>query len=175
MKIAVIFGTKHGKTKQYAEWIAQELGADLHNVKDIKPKDITPYDFVVYGGGLYAGGILGVKMVSKNMPKNLVVFTVGLADPSITDYSEILNKNFNKEQLGQIKFFHFRGGVDYKELSMLHKMMMSMVKKSAEKKPIEERTSDDIALLETYGQKVDFLDKEVISPLVKYVICIKYT
>ena len=35
-KTAVIYGSKYGATKQYATWIAEELGADLINYKDAK-------------------------------------------------------------------------------------------------------------------------------------------
>jgi len=169
MKTAVIYGTKHGTTKQYAEWIADELNADLFNHEAFKAKQLNAYDLIVYGGGLYAGGIIGVKLVSKNMPKNLVVFTVGLADPKETDYSEIIDKAFKKQQQEQIKVFHLRGGIDYGKLGFMHKTMMAMVKKSIVKKPVEKRSSEDTAILETYGQKLDFLDIESIKPLVEYV------
>jgi hypothetical protein len=51
---------------------------------------LQDFDVVIYGGGLYAGGIIGSKLVTKNPCKSLVLFTVGLADPLITDYSEII-------------------------------------------------------------------------------------
>ena len=168
-KIAVIYGSKYGATKQYATWIAEELGADLMNYKDTMPKQIQSYDIVVFGGGIYASGIMGIKSIKKSKPKQLMVFTVGLADPATTEYSKILDKNFTKEELAKIKVFHLRGGIDYKELGVVYKMMMAMVKKSVNKKPAEKRTSEDQALLDTYGQKVDFVDRSTIRPLIDYV------
>ena len=165
---AVIYGTKHGTTKRYAEWISEEIGADLFSYEDIAAKKIGSYKNIIFGGGLYAGGILGVKKVKKNLPENLIVFTVGLADPNENDYSPILNKNFTSEQLERIKVFHLRGGIDYSELSFLHRVMMSFVKKSVVKTPEEKRTSEDVALLETYGQKVCFVDRETIQPIIDY-------
>jgi hypothetical protein len=44
-----------------------------------------------------------------------------------------------------------------------------MVKKAAEKKPLDERSGDDHGLIETYGKKVDFTDKAAIEPLIAYV------
>lgn len=75
---------------------------------------LEDYDVVIYGGGLYASGILGVERVTKTPCKNLVLFTVGLADSTITDYSLILDKNLPSEIRKNIKVFHFRGGIDYK-------------------------------------------------------------
>jgi menaquinone-dependent protoporphyrinogen IX oxidase len=167
--IAVIYKSIYGTTKQYAEWIAEELNASLFEVSTVKPARLMDYDVVVYGGGLYAGGIAGIKLVLKNQCKSLVVFTVGLATPEITNYSDILTKTFTTEYLKKTKVFHLHGGMDYAKLSMVHKAMMAFKKKEVEKTPLAERTSDDHALLETYGGKFDFSDRETIKPLIDYV------
>jgi len=168
-KIAVIYKSRYGATKQYAQWIAHALQAELFEASAVKPAQLKDYDVVVYGGGLYAGGISGVKLVAENPCKSLVVFTVGLADPQITDYTEILTKAFAPERLQDIKVFHLRGGVDYEKLSLVHKGVMAMVKKQAQKKPAAQRTSEDQGILETYGKKADFADEAATGPLVEYV------
>jgi hypothetical protein len=167
--IAVIYKSVYGTTKRYAEWIAEELDASIFEASQIKPAQLMDYDVVVYGGGLYAGGIAGVKLVARNPCKSLVVFTVGLATPEMTDYSEILTKNFTAEFLAKIKVFHLHGGMDYGQLGMVHKAMMALKKKETEKIPLDQRTSDDQALLKTYGGKFDFMDRETVKPLADYV------
>jgi len=169
-KIAVIYKTQYGFTKQYAQWIAEALEATLYEVSEVKPAQLMSFDTVVYGGGLYAGGISGVKLVTKNPCKNLVVFTVGLADPATTDFSEILNRNFTPEQLTKTKIFHLRGGIEYSRLSLIHKGMMALVKNQAAKKPEPEQTHDDKLFIETYGKQISFANKETITPLVEFVI-----
>ena len=57
-KIAVIYKSKYGSTKQYAEWIAQALDAPLFEASSVNPAQLAEYDVVVYGGGLYAGSQL---------------------------------------------------------------------------------------------------------------------
>jgi len=169
-KIAVIYKSKHGTTKQYAEWIADELSAVLLEAESVKADQLKSFDVVIYGGGLYAGGIDGVKQVMKTLPENLVVFTVGLADPKSTDYAEILNKNFTPGLQANVKVFHLRGGIDYSKLSFIHKTMMGVVCKATKKQPETERTEEDKLFLETYGKKIDFTDKSTIAPLVDYVM-----
>jgi len=168
-KIAVIYKSKYGTTKRYAEWIAEALDAPLFESAGIKSSQLNAYDVVVYGGGLYARGIDGVKLVTENFSNALVLFTVGLADPQITDYTPILQKALTPEQLSKTKVFHFRGGVDYKRLSLIHKGMMALLKKEADKIPPDKRTSDDAGIIETYGKEIDFTDKAAIEPLVEYV------
>jgi menaquinone-dependent protoporphyrinogen IX oxidase len=168
-KIAVIYKSVYGTTKRYAEWIAGELNAGLFEASEIKPEQLTSYDVVVFGGGLYAGGIAGVKLVTKNPCKKLVVFTVGLADPANTDYSPILKKNFTKEHLAQIKVFHLQGGMDYAKLNLVHRAMMAALKKAVERTPPEKRGADDLEFLATYGKKLDYTNKSAITPLIEHV------
>ena len=168
-KIAVIYKSKYGATKQYARWIAEELSAPLFEASDIKPSQLADYDVVVYGGGLYAGGISGVKLVTENPVKALVVFTVGLKDPETADFSDVLTKNFKQEYLPKIKVFHLRGGADFKSLSLFHKGIIATLKKVAEKKSPDERTSEEQTAFAIADKEVDFTDKEAISPLVEYV------
>ena len=168
--IAVVYKSKYGSTKQYAEWIAEELNAILFEAASMKPSQLLDFDIVIYGGGLYASGINGVKLVTKNPCKSLVVFTVGAADPNTTDYSEILSKNFSQEFLSKIKVFHLHGGIDYTRLSSVHKVMMAMVKRTrVDSKPQEHRSDEDRIFLETYGKKFDYKNKATIKPLVDYV------
>lgn len=99
--VAVIFKTKYGHTKQYAEWISEELKCDLFEQSEISGEKMLEYDTIVYGGGLYASGILGIELITKNFSninsKNIVVFTVGLADPDIkSQFEPIIKKNFTE-------------------------------------------------------------------------------
>ena len=168
-KILVAYTSKYGSTRKYAEWIASALNADLFEAKAVKREVLNQYDAVIYGGGLYAGGIAGVKLVTNNPCKNLVVFTVGLANPGATDYSEIINKNFSAELIAKTKFFHLRGGIDYKKLSPGHKVMMAMMKSMILKKPESEREADYKEFLDTYNSKVNFEDERTIDPIIAYV------
>ena len=167
--IAVVYKSKYGTTKQYAQWIAGALDAVLLEASTVKPSQLTSFDIVVYGGGLYAGGIDGVELVTKNPCESLVVFTVGLADPKTTDYSAILDKNFTPEMLSKTKVFHLRGGIDYKKLGLIHKGMMGMMRRLTLKKDKSELTEEDHEFLKTYGSKVNFMDESTIELILAYV------
>lgn len=173
-KTAVIYKSKYGHTKKYAEWIAESLKADLFEESGISGSGLAGYSTIIYGGGLYASGINGISLITKNFDsvkdRNLVVFTVGLASPLDTSiYRPIIEKNIPEGMRNSIRFFHLRGGIDYSELNMMHKGMMAMLKKMVEKKDEQEKTDEDRQMLETYGQKVDFTDRNSIIPIVDYV------
>jgi menaquinone-dependent protoporphyrinogen IX oxidase len=168
MKTAVIYKSRYGYTEKYAKWIANELGADLMEAP-VKPELLLQYDVVIYGGGLYAGCINGIDLVAKNPCKNLVIFTVGLSNPDTTDYSEILEKQLPENVLSRTKVFHFRGGIDYSRLGIVHKGMMALLKKILISKPDYEIDINEKLIIATYGKEIDFTDNESALPLIDYV------
>ncbi|MCP1103329.1 menaquinone-dependent protoporphyrinogen IX oxidase [Aequitasia blattaphilus] len=167
--IVVTYKSHYGTTKQYAQWIAEELGATLLERKEATPAELQKYDLVIHGGGLYASGILGIDLVVKNPINNLIVFTVGMANPETTDYTEIVHKNIPEGLREKTKVFHLRGGMDYGKLSLPHRGMMAMMKKmTIDKKAEAELTDEDIAFKDSYGGNVHFIDRASIAPLIQY-------
>lgn len=170
LKTAVIYRSKYGYAKTYAEWIAAALGADL--LDSPNPRRLDRYDVLVFGGGLYAGGIGGSKLLTTGFDrwrdKHLVLFTVGLsptADPAT--FRPIIERTFSPEMREKIRFFHFRGGIDYARLGFVHRSMMCALKTALKTKP--NRSHQENLILESYGARVDFRDKQTIAPLVEYI------
>jgi len=67
-----------------------------------------------------------------------------------------------------IKLFHFRGAIDYKNLSLIHKSMMALLKNKVSKMPEDKMDDEAKMMLETYGQVVDFTDQSSIKPLIEF-------
>lgn len=132
MKTVVIYKSKTGYTKKYAEWIAEGLVADIFEVSKVTENILRNYDTVIYGGSLHAVGINGIRFIIQNIDKlkdkKVVVFATG-ASPSRKDaIIEVKNKNFTSEQQKLIQFYYLRGGFDYKKLKAFDKMLMLLLK-----------------------------------------------
>lgn len=172
-KVLVIYGSIHGTTKQYAQWLSEELKSPIVKRQDVKPIDLTDNDIIIYGGALYAGGINGISVITKNWKqlsgKHIIVFTVGLANPKNTDFKNIIEKAFDREQIEKVKIFHLRGGINYTKLGLNHKAMMKMLVVSVKNKPQSEMNEETKLFLETYGKEIDFTNKETIEPIVRYI------
>jgi len=160
MKIAVVYKSKYGATKQYAEWIAKELDCSIFEYSDIKPEK-RDYDLIIYGGSLFAGMISGVGLAKKC--KNAIVFTVGLTDPNQKYLDEVIKNN----SLGALQFFYFRGALDDSILSFPHKLGMKILRGMLGKK--KEKTENEKVLLDSAGKPVSFMNKDSIKPLIDYV------
>lgn len=169
-KILVLYKSKYGSTKQYATWIADELGAELRSRDHIRSYELLDYDLIIYGGSLFAGDISGADILRDNPHRDVIGFTVGLSDPATTDYTDIINRSIPSDKQRQIPMFHFRGAIDYSKLGFIDKTILRMLKNfSLGRKKDRELTSDDQAILAAYGNVVDFTDKAAIVPLVDYV------
>jgi len=177
-KTLVIYSSKYGHTKTYAQWLAEELNADICDSKNLKNNMLYNYSTIVFGSSLYAGknkaALLIVKHFEQIKDKKVVLFTCGLADVSnktnIISINKSLDKIITPKIRNKIKIFHLRGGIDYGNLNFLHKTMMKFVCSNVSKKPENERTDEEKDVLATYGQKIDFSDKKMLEPIIQYCL-----
>ncbi len=171
-KAIVIYKTKYGSTKIYADWIAEELGCSAVNAKDIKIDDLTQYDTVIYGGGLYAEIINGVTLITKNIEKlcgkKIIIYTTGITPLDVREYydGEVLQKNFKNGVPEGIKIFNFLGKMILDELSFPHRAALKALKKLMSSK---ENPSDmEKLLIELCDADGDFCDRTQICELCEY-------
>ena len=175
-KVLVMYFSKYGSTKKYAEWIASELNGDVYRIKNIKQNILKNYEVIILGTGLYAGKIEGINIIVNNYEiiknRKIVLFTCGVAD-----YSKIENRNGIKKRIvdivpenimENIKIYYLRGGINYKKLNFKHKIMMWLLKKTIMKKGIENFNEENKEFIETYGQTLDFMNKNNIKDLIEY-------
>ena len=172
MNAIVLYKSKYGSTKAYAEWIAEDLGCECRPAKGVKADDLLSYDTIIYGGGLYAENIAGASLITKNIEKlkdkKLVVFTTGITPLDVREYydGEVLDKNFKPEIRQYIKVFNFMGKMILSELSVPHRSALKMLKKIMSGK--ENPTDLEKMLIELCDADGDFTDRSAISELVEY-------
>lgn len=170
-KTVVIYKSKTGFSKKYAQWIAEELQCDLLENKKLKLGDIQSYDIIIYGGGLYAIGINGLKLIKNNYEslkdKKLIVFATGATPPRKEDLDKVWESNFTQEQRNTISRFYFRGGFDFTKLNKGDQLLITMLKKKLQKN--NNPTEDAVGMLAAIDEAVDFSDKENIYELIHYI------
>lgn len=173
MNAIVVYKTKYGSTKTYAEWIAEELECEAVDAKDVKAEDLEKYDAIVYGGGLYAEVISGVSLITKNLDrldgKKIAVYSTGITPLDIRDYYDrlVLEKNFKPFMLEKIKVFNFLGKMVIDELSLVHRTALKTLKKIMSGK---DNPSDmEKLLIKLCDSSGDYTDKGAIGGLVNYI------
>lgn len=174
---AVIYKSQYGSTRKYAMHIASSLKADIYDLDRVKKFEFDKYDTIIFGGGLYAGKIKGIGFLASNVSrlagKNLIVFTTGIGDPGTASAAQQISKSLGKalpkELMKSVHLYCFRGGIDYGKLSLIHRIMMSMLHSMLAKKKEEELSKDDRDILDAYGSAVDYTNLSSASPLIEYV------
>lgn len=173
MKSIVIYKSKYGSTKTYAEWIASELSCEAVDAKNIKADSLLEYDNIIYGGGLYAEVIAGVSLITKNADllkdKKIAVYTTGITPLDRREYYDkyVIEKNFKNGLPENVKVFNYLGKMIVDELSLVHKTAIKSLKKlmSGKKNP----TEMEKLLVDLCDFDDDCTDKESIRELVDYI------
>lgn len=168
MKTIVVYKSKYGYTKRYAEWIAEELSCDIK--ENAAFSDISGYDMIICGGGCYAGTINGSKLITKNLArlsgKKLILFAVGSSSGADKDIIPFWEKNLTVEQRQAVAHFYLRGGFDYSRLGSTDKLLMNMLKSHLKK--IKDPDEETRGLLAACDTPVDFTDKKRLKELLEY-------
>ncbi len=173
MNSIVVYKTKYGSTKQYAEWIGTELNCKVTDAKDITIEELEKYDTIIYGGGLYAEVINGVSLITKNIDKlkdkKIAVYTTGITPLYLRDYYDklVVEKNFKLGVPECVKLFNFTGKMVIDELSLVHKTALKTLKKIMLSK--KEPTEMEKLLIKLCDADGDFTDISQINDLVAYV------
>ncbi len=139
MKTVVLYRSKYGTTKQYAEWIAEELGTDIFPADTFPAERFSEYDTIIFGAPVFGGAVLGIAQVINTMNvlqhKRVLIFTVGLTPPDAKqNLADLAEKNFSASLLKHGEFFHFQGALEYEKLSFGHKVLLKMIRSSQQDK-----------------------------------------
>lgn len=175
MNNIIIYGSKYGTTKKYAEELSKKTNIKAISFKNIK--DINNYDKIIYLGGLYAGGVLGMSKTLKKLNnitnKTIILITVGLSDPkdevNINNIRKNMKSQLPEEIFNKSKIFHIRGGIDYTKLNFTHKTMMKLLYKAVKNLPEEKKSAEDKAMIDTYNQKVSFIDFSSLNNIINEI------
>lgn len=169
----IIYGSKYGSTKLYAEQLSAITGIKCVSYKEAE--GIQEYGRIIYMGALFAGNVLGLKKFAATITtQELIVVTVGLVDPQDEENIRYIRNNIKSQIHAHLydedKIFHLRGAIDYSTMGMKHKLMMKFIHGRLSKTPEEEELNSEAKIiLETYGKKVDFVDYDSLKVIVGFL------
>jgi len=168
----VLYKSKYGAAKKYAEWLSQELGCDLLLADEAKIERILKYDTIILGGGIYASGIAGIAFLKKNYGKlsgkKLAVFAVGASPYNERAMAALRERNL-KGELADIPCFYCRGAWNEEIMSWRDKTLCKMLKKAVSKKDPKTYEPWESALVDAIGSSCDWTNKENIKDIIDFV------
>lgn len=174
MKTLVIYTSQTGFTKRYAEWISEELDADIYELKDVKKKTndfFETYEAIIYAGWCMAGMVVKVKWFFERAAywknKKLSIVAVGASPNDNPEVEEFLNNVLTDEQRPFIKAFYCQGGINYDKMKFSSRTAMKMFANSLKKN--KNSSEDDRKKGEMISRSYDISDKRFIEPVVDYI------
>lgn len=167
----IVYKSKTGFTERYANWLWVALGQTCDLIRYRRRRTAGPeaYDRIVFGSYLYAGSISGIKWLKSELPglgkKSVTVFVTGAMPPDAPTIKETLEKNFTADEWEKIRVFYFQGGLDYKKMRPLDRLLMAGMRKMMRK-----AKGPDSPEYQTIAHSFDATDKEAINPLVAHLL-----
>jgi len=172
MKTIVIYNSKTGFTKRYAQWLAEAIKADCFELSEAKKKSMAEYKAIIFGGWACAGSISKLSWFKGNIEKwtdkKLIVFCVGGSPIDNPEIMPTLQKNFKESELKKVNVFYCPGGFNYEKMSIPSKWMMKIFIKTLQAK--KDKTQADEKMIKMISSSYDISDKKYIEPILE---CLK--
>jgi menaquinone-dependent protoporphyrinogen IX oxidase len=159
---AVLYYGKHGSTRQYAEWIAEETRLPLIDLDHSRP-DLDFYDYLVLGSAVYIGRLFMHKWLKQNWEalrdKPVLLFSVSGTAKDDPEFEEIKENSLPGEMWDELTFCPLRGRLNPGQLSWFLRTMLKIAGRMQKNPEARDRM--------THG--FDFVDREAIRPIVEWV------
>lgn len=172
MNGVILYQSKYGATKKYADWLSEKTGFCCIETKKAKADKIADYDVIVLGGGIYASGIAGISFLKKNIDalkgKKIVVFCCGASPYEEKAFQEIVRYNM-KDKLSSVPCFYCRGAWDMDSMTFKDRTLCNMLRKVVSKKDPDEYEIWEKALMAADDKKCDWTDKEYLNPILDFI------
>ena len=170
MNTLIIYHSKTGFTKKYAQWLHEDLGCDFIPYSQRRQADLSKYQTIVFGSGSYVGKICKLPWFKKQLPKlrdkKLCVFFTGAMPAEPADIRRIERENFTQDEQRRIKSFYLRGGLNYAAMNPKDKLLMAVFRKTLKSNASSPK---ERIMLQNVEQSFDLTSRDDLKPLKDYL------
>ena len=167
--IIVLYRSKTGFTKWYAEQIAAELDCAAVALSAVRREQLSACDTLIFGGRAHAGRLSGLsrarKLAERSGIKRLVIFATGATPNRAEDtVSAFWRNNLSAQELERIPHFYMQSGLRYEAMGPVDKLMMKGLSSMLRKK--KDPSPEDLEMARMIETSSDYSSPECIVPLV---------
>lgn len=166
MRTLILYTSKTGNTKKYAEDIAQAVNGDVFPLKKYKWKDAGDYDSIVFGGWVMGGKIQGIddflSHYDEISDKNILVFSSGMGFVTSESRDRLISGNVL--DIYHIRYYQLRGSFDYSKLHFPYNFMINTSLRALRKDP---DSAQDLSMVENLKETpLEFYDQQGIDRII---------
>ena len=168
----IIYKSKYGAAKKYAEWLNEITGFDCVEVSKASLQYVKQFEQIILCGGIYASGIAGLSFIRKNIrelkDKKIAIFCVGASPYDKKAFEELKVHNLRND-LKDIPIFYGRGAWDESSMTFKDRTLCKLLQKSLTKKDPDTYEPWMKALMSAVGKSCDGMDKKYLKDLIEYL------
>ncbi|MFH1188972.1 MAG: flavodoxin domain-containing protein [bacterium] len=129
MKGVILYKSKYGSTKQFSEWLQEDIGFDIFEISDA-PADFAQYNIIVIGSSIH-GGMLSLRQwiihhwESIKDKKVILMLTSGTSNEQFI--RKTIEKSLPKHIRTHIKLFPIGGRYLFKSMSFFDRNIIKIV------------------------------------------------
>lgn len=165
MNTLILYKTKTGNTKTYAERIGEGIHGDVFPLDKFRWRNLKNYDTIVFGGWIMGNTIQGIDKFLQHWremsSKDVLVFAVGMGIPNPETRHLLIEQNILDNY--HLRFYQLRGSFDMKKLHFPYNFMLSNSLRMAANE--QGATPEQKALLDIKDHPVVYFDNEGIEKI----------
>ena len=170
--IIIIYASKSGHTKQYVQWLQNELDAEVCSFERADASALSLYKLVVFASAVYNDKLIIMDYIKKNLSAINTQRTMFLAVTWYSNGSEeaantLAELNYPDSFKNRVPMFVLNSGIDKKKISPLDNVKLIAVQMGIEKR--DGRTTDEINTLAILKGYCDETKKENLDPFIQKI------
>jgi menaquinone-dependent protoporphyrinogen oxidase len=162
-RVLIVYKSKYGSTRQYAQWIQKEIPSDLVDVETEGKPEFAKYDVIIFGSYMRMGRIVIAPLMIEawNVIKGMkiVLYTTSGTPPQHPNIQKIFNKNLPEDIRKEITYFPLPGRMLKNDLSFFDKILVA----------IGQIIEKDESLRQLMSNDFDEMKGENLLPLLEYI------
>lgn len=162
-RVLIVYQSKYGSTRQYAEWLQRDIPSDLVDAEKAGKPEFARYEVIVFGGYIRMGRIVIAPLIVESWgdikAKKVILFTTSGTPPGHPNIQKIYLSNLPEEIRKEIKYFPLRGKILSKELSFFDEFLVAVGRIMEQDESLRNLMTDDF----------DEVKQENLIPVREYI------
>jgi menaquinone-dependent protoporphyrinogen IX oxidase len=163
MRGIILYMSKKGSTKQYADWISEETGFPTIDLKNINKPDLKHIDIIIIGSWILAARMVAHGWIKKNWSKisdkNVIIFSVGGDEPNDELKKKYMDSSLPEDAKDRISFYTYQGRFRQEDQNVFLRGMLNLA--------VKFEKEDDLAQNMVKG--VDGVKRENLDEMFDYI------
>lgn len=153
MNGGILYKSKYGSTRQYAEWLSQTLHLPILDINKVSEESVTLHDFFIIGSPMYIGKLMAANWLRRHegILKNKKIFLFIVCGTPVSKerrIAQILGENLPQTLKKNCIVSFLPGRIVKSKLSWIDRLMLKIGSKLEKDPKVRKSMTEDFDLVE---------------------------